>query len=471
MNLQMVKARIETLTRTLREARVHEEAVNACCATLIFLKRLTDVSQQPRAAHSFIPAEHPDLAGTLRGLTWSKLGKSADPGEEIRNLLRIVETSVPALEGLSLFNSLVYTFSKHSDQPRNIETVISALEAVSLVTITDHEMARLYQETLEKAADSAASAATPPSIRQLIARLFASESAQDVYDPAGGTASLLCEVGEKIRASGTSIKLYSQEITVDLVNLARIRAFLSHWEFDFRTGDTLMRPEHGQKRFDLIVSHPPFGIKIDAGTMAGDLFSNFQFDRAISSETAFLHLVASKLSDSGRAAILVPTGVLFRGGADHALRTDLATSGMLEAVLGLPAHLFEGTSISAAILVLRGRETAKRDERILIADLSSSIEGQKTRPRLSEAGIEAAIRSVNAKESIPGFSILIGLRDVAENDFNLSVSRYVRLSSAKAPSLETNLLQFEKARQLREEAEQKALTLVHLLNDDEKGPS
>jgi type I restriction enzyme M protein len=468
MKLGTMKAQIGSLARTLRDARIHEETINACCATLLFLKRLTDVAKHPRAAHSFISVEYPDLVSKLQSLLWPDLGKAINPGEELRNILRVVEASVPALDGLSMFSGLVYSFGTKTAQPQNVDRVFSALETISLVSLTDGEMARLYQETLEGPAGSAASAATPRSIRQLIGRLFANELVTEIYDPAGGTGPLLCEVGEKIRASGTHLTLYSQEIAVDLVNLARIRAFLDRWKFDFRAGDTLMHPEHGLREFDLIVSHPPFGMKIEPRNLPADHFERFQGDSSVSSETAFLQHVVASLSDRGRAAVLVPNGVLFRTGADQALRAELVSSGMLEGVVGLPAHLFAGTPISAAILVLRGREIAKRDTRIVIADLSASIEGQKTRPHLSEAGIEAAIRAVNSKECIPGFSTLIDPRDVADNAYNLSLARYVRIATPTAPSLETNLRLFEEARQLREKSERKALTLLRRLDTAEE---
>ena len=459
MNKDVLNRGIGALRFALEKALVRDDAVNRCVAMLLFLKRLTDLAHHPRSGTSFIPAEHPRLIRKLANVSWEDMGLVDDPAAAIHSVLENVETAIGVLRGLSSFNTLVYSLHAATRAKVTVEPVFSAISAISLQELSDSDMIVVFQDVLDAPSRHAAGATTPPSVRELIARLFANEAVENVYDPAAGTGLLIGEVCDRLRGNWSTPMLFGQELVVDLVNLAKIRAFLSRCEFDFRAGDTLLDPEPAGKgrQFDLVVAHPPFG-KIEPQVVADSKFQKFKFDATPTYEVAFLQHVIATMSEVGRAAVVVPTGVLFRS-MDRNLREALVKDGILDAVISLPPFLFTGTDIAASILLLRGPERGDSRD-VLFVDLAMSIEGQKTHPTLNEAGIAGAINAVTNRTTVPGFSGSATEANMAACDFDLSVARYVRRLEPKSASLKENLRLFSEALARRNQVEKKALALV-----------
>jgi hypothetical protein len=459
MNKDALERGIGALRAALEKALVRDEAVNRCAAMLLFLKRLTDLAHHPRSGTSFVTAEYPALLRKLAHISWETMAQVDDPAAEVHSMLEEVETAVKPLLGLSRFNTLVYSLHAAARAKVTVQPVFSAVAAISLEELSDPDMISVFQDALDAPSRHAASATTPTTIRELIARLFANETSSNIYDPAAGTGLLIGEVCDRMRINWATPMLFGQELAIDLVNLARIRAFLSRCQFDFRAGDTLLDPEFAGdgRRFDLVVAHPPFG-KIDPQIAANPRFAKYKFSATATYEVAFLQHVIESMSDVGRAAVVVPTGVLSRS-IDRNLREGIVRAHRLDAVIGLPPFLFTGTDIAASILLLRGPESGKSKD-VVFVDLGTSIAGQKTRPILSDAGIAGAIMAVTNRATKPSFSSTATERDLAVGDYDLSVTRYVRRLEPTCASLEDNLQLFSEAQARRNKAENKAMALL-----------
>lgn len=275
---------------------------------------------------------------------------------------------------------------------------------------------------------------TPPQVATLMARLMEPREGDEICDPACGLGSLLIGCGRLVRSRlGTrKYSLYGQEASGGAWALAKINLFL-HGEDNHRLewGDTLRNPkllggDGGLKRFDVVVAHPPFSTK-EWGheSAAHDRFR--RFGRGLPPRTkgdyAFiLHMLATLKPDSGRMAVVVPHGVLFRGAAEGRIRRRLVEENLLEAVIGLPQKLFDGAAIPAAILVFRAR---KADDNVLFIDASREFEPGKNRNSLREKDLERIEKTWRLRRGVDGYAHLASPAEIAENGYNLNIPRYV----------------------------------------------
>jgi type I restriction enzyme M protein len=195
-------------------------------------------------------------------------------------------------------------------------------------------------------------------------------------------------------------------------------------------GDTLNNPLHIKNddlmRFDVVVANPPFSLdKWGAENAASDRFR--RFERGVPPKSkgdyAFiLHMIASMLEGSGRVGVVVPHGVLFRGGSEGQIRQRLIEENLLDAVIGLPANLFYGVGIPVAILVFKqGRK--KKD--VLFIDASKDFDKDKTKNVLLDEHIEKIVKAYRGYETINKYAYLAGFDEIKENEFNLNIPRYV----------------------------------------------
>jgi hypothetical protein len=460
MNKDTMHSGITYLRTALEKALVREDDVSRSLAMLLFLKRLTDLADHSRSGTSFIPAEFPRVVPKLANTQWLSFGQGGDPAPLVRSLLEKVEAAIPLLSGVSNMNALVYSLHEASKAKVNFEPVFTAVIALPLGKLSDSEMIRVFQDALDAPSRHAASATTPASVRELVGRLFATEIVHSIYDPALGTGSLITDVADRVRGNWTTPALFGQEVVVDVLQLARIRAFLSKCPFQFRPDDTLLETQTPgyANGYSLVVAHPPFG-KIPPTIVNDPRFTALASAGVTTYEIAFLQHVIGNMSDAGRAAVVVPSGVLSRS-ADRELREHLVTTGILHAVVGLPPFLFSGTDIPASILVLRSKEIVDSND-VVFVDLGGSIVGPKTAPTISATGIAAAVRAVGARNSQPGFSSVATAATLADSDFDLSVGLYVRPLRPEGPSLSDSLLRFADAVAVRNDAENKALALLN----------
>lgn len=279
---------------------------------------------------------------------------------------------------------------------------------------------------------------TPKEVSTLLARLTKSKPGARIYDPTCGSASLLIKAGQEVEDPNFS--LYGQEANGSTWALAVMNMFLHGFDnASIRWGDTLRNPKHTEgdnlMKFDTVVANPPFSLDKWGQDEAEDDKYN-RFNRGVPPKSkgdwAFiLHMIESAYEDTGVVGVVVPHGVLFRSGAEGRIRKRVIEDNLLDAVIGLPANLFFGTGIPAAILIFN-KAKDKRTDTVFI-DASGEFNSGKNQNVLSDAHIErivAAYSQFRSNELQSGiiedkYSYVATQIEMEENEFNLNIPRYV----------------------------------------------
>ena len=232
-----------------------------------------------------------------------------------------------------------------------------------------------------------------------------------------------------------SLYLYGQEINIGTYAIAKINMFLHGLDSaDIQRGDTLADPKFltqsgDLQTFDLCVANPPYSIK----EWEHEMFKSNKYGRVTDYEMpptkkadyAFvLHMIKS-MDKKGRAGIVLPHGVLFRGGAEGRIREQIIKNDLIEAIIALPSKLFYGTGIPAAILIFNKNKPEDHKRKILIIDAEKNFEEGKNQNRLRKKDIEKIVLAFEAYKDIEKYARVIDVKEIEENEFNLNVRRYV----------------------------------------------
>ncbi len=264
-----------------------------------------------------------------------------------------------------------------------------------------------------------------------------------VLDFACGSGSLLLNVRKKAaQAGGTIGKISGQEKNITTYNLARMNMLLhgvKDTEFEIFHGDTLlnewdtMRVQNPAKKpsFDAIVANPPFSLRWEpTDALADDVrFKSHGLAPKSAADFAFLLHGFHYLKDEGVMAIILPHGVLFRGGAEERIRTKLLKDGHIDTVIGLPANLFYSTGIPVCILVLK---KCKKPDDVLFINAAEHFEKGKRQNQLTDAHIAKIIRTYQYREEETRYSRKVEMAEIEKNDFNLNISRYISTAVGEA---------------------------------------
>ena len=291
----------------------------------------------------------------------------------------------------------------------------------------------VYEYLLERFASDAGKKAgefyTPGQVSSLLARLLAPKKGDTICDPACGSGSLLIKVGRQ--ADERDFALFGQESNGTTHALCRMNMFLHGMDsFRIEWGDTLRNPrlvEHDQlMKFDIVVANPPFSLeKWGVEEAAADPFHRYHRGLPPKSkgDYAFItHMIETAREGAGRVGVVVPHGVLFRGGAEGKIRRKFVEENLLEAVIGLPANLFFGTGIPAAILLFN---KAKPHGDVLFIDASREYQDAKNQNILTEEHIDKIVKTHRKFATVEKYAYRATARELADNDFNLNIPRYV----------------------------------------------
>ncbi len=279
---------------------------------------------------------------------------------------------------------------------------------------------------------------TPPEVSLLLAKLMDPQPGNRICDPACGSGSLLIKVGQEVGSD--NFFLAGQESNGSTWSLCRMNMFLHGMDSArIEWCDTINNPKLLEKdeltRFDVVVANPPFSLEKWGHEDAGhDRFNRFW--RGVPPKSrgdyAFItHMVEIALEGKGKVGVIVPHGVLFRGGAEGLIRQKFIEENVLETVIGLPAQLFYGTGIPAAIMVFnKARKPwkeakTKRDSHVLFIDASREFEDGKKQNHLREQDINKIITTFKGFKEIEKYSHLATLDEIKEAEFNLNIPRYV----------------------------------------------
>lgn len=279
---------------------------------------------------------------------------------------------------------------------------------------------------------------TPAQVSRLLSKIVSLDKnrIRSVYDPTCGSGSLLLRIKDYTNVTN----YYGQELNRTTYNLARMNMILHGIHFDnfrIKQGDTLTEDLHPELEAEAIVANPPFSAKwkgdADPLLVNDDRFSQYgRLAPKSAADYAFITHMLYHLADNGTMAIVLPHGVLFRSGAEgHIRKYIIEKQNYLDAVIGLPANLFYGTSIPATILVFKKCRTDDAD--ILFIDASKDFEKGKNQNYLTDENIEKIFNTYKNREEIDKYSHKANLNEIKENEFNLNVSRYVDTFEEEKP--------------------------------------
>lgn len=366
-------------------------------------------------------------------------------GEEVNKVLQAIEDiNRSKLEGVFSidFNS-ESILGKLEERNRMLRHLIDDFAKIDLSEIDDDIIGNSYMYMIEQfGADAGKKAGeffTPTPIASLLARLAQPKDGNRIADPACGSGGLLLLAGREVEKQGSkNYALYGQESTGSTYQLARMNMFL-HGKDSTRLewGDTLNNPllvENDQlMKFDTVIANPPFSLKKwGAENAEADKYKRFW--RGVppkdKGDFAFItHMVETAKPKTGRVAVIVPHGVLFRGGAEGKIREALLRENIIDAVIGLPAGLFQTTGIPVAILIIdRSREQGGENEKkkdVLFIEASKEFKPGKAQNTLAEENIEKIYSTYAKRQEIEKFSRKVDFKEIEENDFNLNITRYV----------------------------------------------
>lgn len=293
---------------------------------------------------------------------------------------------------------------------------------------------------------------TPNEVAELLAKLVKPQSGDRICDPTCGSAGLLINAAEQV--PGSDFAVFGQELNGSTLALAKMNMFLHGLDnARIERGDTLNNPkileEDRLMQFNVVVANPPFSSDWRADVAHKDQYSRYH--RGIppksKADWAFItHMVETAVDDGGRVGVVVPHGVLFRGSSEGKIRESMIKDNLLDAVIGLPEKLFFGTGIPAAILIFKkGRE--KKD--VLFIDASKEFGTGTKQNRLTPENIDKILKTYDDFETTDKYSYVATAEEIAENDYNLNIPRYV---DTFVPEAEVDLAAVSKEIEQTEEA-------------------
>ncbi len=297
-----------------------------------------------------------------------------------------------------------------------------------------------YEYLISQFASSAGKKAgefyTPQQVSKILAKIVTLNKGRlkNVYDPTCGSGSLLLRVSKEAEVG----EFFGQELNQSTYNLARMNMILhdvGFEDFNIEQGDSIENPLHFGMRFDAIVANPPFSAKwsSDKKFLDDERFSAYgKLAPKSKADFAFVQHMIYHLDENGTMAIVLPHGVLFRGAAEGVIRKYLVREkNYLDAVIGLPANIFYGTSIPTVILVFK--KCREDDADVFFIDASKYFEKVKNQNRLRDEDVKRIIDTYQARDDVDKFAHAAALAEIEENDYNLNIPRYVDTFEEEKP--------------------------------------
>lgn len=371
----------------------------------------------------------------------------ANIGDLINIVLDAIEESNKAkLEGVFRnidFNSEA-NLGKTKDRNRLLKHILEDFNKPQLdmrpSRVSEDVIGNTYIYLIERFASDAGKKAgefyTPHKVSELLAKLVQPKIGDRICDPACGSAGLLIEAAKEV--GSRDFALFGMEVNGSTWALARMNMFLHGMDSariewcNALTNPALVEKDRLMK-FNIVVANPPFSLdKWGAAEAEHDRFNRFW--RGIPPKSkgdyAFIsHMIEAAIEKEGRVAVVVPHGVLFRGGAEGRIRQKLIEDNLLDAVIGLPANLFPTTSIPVATLIFdRSREKGGINEKrrdVLFIDASRDYQSAKTRNLLLKEHIEKIVATYKTRKDVDKYAHVASFDEIKENDFNLNIPRYV----------------------------------------------
>jgi type I restriction enzyme M protein len=314
-------------------------------------------------------------------------------------------------------------------------------------------MGDAYEYLLKYFADESGKKAgeffTPRYVTRVLAEILDPQDGESVHDPTCGSGGMLIEVVNQVRRKGgdpRTLRLSGQEVSLTTAAIARMNLFMHDIEdFRIRRGDTLRepkftKPEGGLEQFDMVIANPPFSLtNWGRQDWPDDPYgrSRWGVPPATKGDFAFVeHMLAVMKPETGRLAVVMPQGVLFRGGAERDIRERLIQAGLLNAVIGLPPNLFYNTTLPACMLVCRTKPQPTRLGHVLFIDASRRFVKSASRNVMSSDDIETLVTAYHEATDTDGEGgidvRLVPIGDIEANAWDMSIARYLNGGPADA---------------------------------------
>lgn len=276
---------------------------------------------------------------------------------------------------------------------------------------------------------------TPSEVSRIMAKVIginkAKSQSQTIYDPACGSGSLLLKAADE---SQTGVTIYGQEMDNATAALAKMNMILhDNPTAEIKQDNSLSNPQFtlnngNLKTFDFVVANPPFSNKAWSNGFdpANDLYQRFEdgVPPQKNGDYAFLLHIIRSLKSTGKGAVILPHGVLFRGNAEGDIRTNIIRKGYIKGIIGLPPNLFYGTGIPACIIVIDKENAASRTG-IFMIDASKGFVKDGNKNRLRHQDIHKIVDVFNKQLELPKYARMVGVAEIAANDYNLNIPRYI----------------------------------------------
>lgn len=407
------------------------------------------------------------------GTLWSEVtGKVKNLGAEIAKAFQRIEKANPrSLPG-------VFGDASWGNKERLPESalmgLIKAFNELPLdpSTVSHDLLGAGYEYLLKNFADESGKKAgeffTPRAVVNLLVGILQPEPGEAVYDPTCGSGGMLVATINQVRDAGKdhrSLRLYGQEINLTTASIARMNLFLHEIEdFDIKRGDTLRAPafkdtKGAVRTFDAVIANPPFSLSNwGADRWPADPRAFCGVPPAKNGDYAFVqHMISSMRPGTGRVGVVMPHGVLFRGGAEARIRQCLIEKDLVEAVVGLPPNLFYSTSIPACLLIFRDQKPAERKDHVLFVDGSARFKKAPNQNRMTDKDVKILIEAYKTGDNPDGEGganvRLVPFDEIQQNSFDLNIGRYIKVAAEETADLGTALVEYADARQRRIETE------------------
>lgn len=425
---------------------------------LLFLKRLSDrymeeveallargfpkkVAYDDRDYHEFTVPQ---------GARWSDLIKHSEGiGEQLNIACAALEDENPPLRGV--LRGIDFNDPMRLGDTRNRDTVLGKLiQHFARLSLRNADLSepdilgRAYEYLIERFADDAGKKGgefyTPTKVAELMARILAPRAGMTICDPTCGSGGMLLQCAKvAAEAAGGRVEnlaLHGQEKNLGTWAICKMNMLLhGHPSARIEKGDTIRAPallKGGNLHvYDRVIANPPFSLDQWGHEEAeGDRHGRFRFGIPPKSkgDFAFVQHMIAVLKPGGEMAVVMPHGVLFRGGSEATIREGILGEDLLEAVIGLPANLFYGTGIPAAILVLRRQKPPERAKKVLFIDASRDFEQGTNQNKLRDQDVTKIVAAFHTFADLPRYARVVALGEIKGNEYNLNITRYVDTS-------------------------------------------
>jgi type I restriction enzyme M protein len=475
ITLAHLKSHLWNCAEILRGSAVDRTDWKAYILPLLFLKRISDVWDEETAEAAEVygdvdPVDFPEVHRFIvpDGCHWQDIREvPANVGSAISHAIREIERSNPDIL-YRVFGAVDWS-NRDLISDEILKDLVEGLSAVSLgnSAVGSDILGDAYEYLIGRFADvtkrkKAGEFYTPRTVVRMMVDLLDPQEGESIYDPACGTGGMLLGAIEHVQRGGGDIrtffgKIYGQEKNLTTSSIARMNLVLHGVEdFQIVREDTLRSPAFsdsstgGLAAFDCVIANPPFSLKEwGREVWEADPWSRDEYGlppERYGDYAWVQHMVASMALGTGRMAVVLPQGALFRKGAEGRIRQALVSEDLVEAVIGLAPNIFYGTGLAPAVVIIRRTKPDERKQKVMVIDASTLFRKGRAQNFLDLEHAQRIVTWVHAFADVEDHARVVSLAEIESEDWTLNISRYVLPSiGEEIPPLPAAIAQLKRA--------------------------